>query len=86
MSYKTLLDSLNKFDFSDGEKYVFVSTYDLRNIDDADLLDNDSADAASCVGKFGLSHDINARHYSTVIDGDHITDMVDIKWEFWKNE
>ena len=81
----TLFDTLNEFKFSDGERYVFVRNYDLRVPDRVDLLDRDSADAAWCVEKLCLSYDINARHYSTVVDGDHITDMVEIKWEFWKN-
>lgn len=86
MSGWTLYDDLKEFDFSDGAKYTFDCEYDLRNDDHIELLDNDSADASSCVEKLGLSYDINARHYSTVVDGDRITDMVSVEWVFWKEE
>ena len=85
MTSSTLSDKLNEFDFSAGDNYTFSRTYDIREEDDLASLDQDSADAAACVLELGLSYDINARHYSTVIDGDHITDMVSVTWEFWKN-
>jgi len=78
-----LYKTLSEFDYSDGEKCKVNNKYDLRNEDDLASLDDDSADAASCVEKLCLSYDINARHYSTVVDGDRITDMVDVQWTFW---
>ncbi len=81
----SLRDTLNEFDFSDGAKYTFDCEYDLCNDDHQILLDRDSAAAASCVESLGLSYDINARHYSTVIDGDRLTEMVGVTWEFWKS-
>ena len=85
MSLWTLYDNLKEFDFSLGEHYVFVCEYDLRDEADLDLLDSDSADAAACVKTLGLNYNINSRHYSTVLDGDSITDMVSVEWEFYKN-
>ena len=89
----TLTDKLKSFDFSGGERYTFAQKYDIRDgvcasllDDDSSDLDDDSADAAFCVKEFGLSYDINSRHYSTVIDGDQITDMVEVTWEFWKTD
>ena len=84
----TLSDKLKDFDFSNGERYVFSHTYDIQNEMDggAEAIDSDSADAAACVKELGLSYDINARHYSTVIDGDQITDMVEVSWYFWKTD
>lgn len=81
----SLHDTLNEFDFNDGVRYTFDAEYDLRNDDHIKSLDDDSADAASCVESLGLSYDINARHYSTVEDGDRITDWVRVEWEFYKN-
>lgn len=86
MSGWTLYDKLREFDFDGGQHYVFGCSYDLRDEDDVELLDNDSADAASCVESLGLSYDITAGHYSTVVDGDRITDAVNVVWEFWKND
>ena len=85
MTSLTLNDKLKDFDFSAGDNYTFSYTYNIREEDGLALLDQDSADAAARVDELGLSYDINARHYSTVIDGDHITDMVAVTWEFWKN-
>ena len=85
MTSLTLNDKLKDFDFSAGDNYTFSYTYNIREEDGLALLDQDSADAAASVDELGLSYDINARHYSTVIDGDHITDMVSVTWEFWKN-
>lgn len=81
-----LHDELKEFDFSSGARYIYDCEYNLCDKYHVELLDSDSADAASCVESLGLSYDINARHYSTVIDGDRITDMVKVEWEFWKNE
>lgn len=83
----TLYDDLKDFDFNvgGGARYTFNCEYDLRGETGIQLLDNDSADASSCVKKLGLSYDINARHYSTVEDGDRITDMVSVEWTFWRN-
>lgn len=83
MTSLTLSDTLNEFDF-DGEDYLFGNSYDIREESGLAQLDQDSTDAADCVKELGLSYDINARHYSTVINGDQITDMVDISWRFWK--
>ena len=85
MTSSTLNDKLKDFDFSAGDNYIFSRTYDIREEDGLTSLDKDSADAAACVTELGLSYDINARHYSTVIDGDRITDMVAVTWEFFKN-
>ena len=84
MTSSTLSDKLNEFDFSAGDNYTFSRTYDICEEDDLASLDKDSEDAAACVKELGLSYDINARHYSTVIDGDRITDMVEVTWEFWR--
>lgn len=81
----TLYDKLEEFDFSNGKKYLFKCVYDLKKDDDIELLDNDSADASTCVKKLGLNYDINSRHYSNVVDGDRITDMVEVTWEFCKS-
>lgn len=84
-----LWDNLLAFDFSGGLKYVFKSHYDLRDKFDDDgvqRLDADSADANTMVDRLGLNYDINARHYSTVVDGDRVTNMVEIEWSFWKVE
>ena len=83
MTDKSLANTLNEFDFC-GEDYTFSRTYNIREESGMVLLDADSIDAASCVRELGLSYDINARHYSTVVDGDHITDMVEVAWRFWK--
>ena len=85
MILSTLSDKLKDFDFSAGDNYTFTHTYDIREEDGLTSLDKDSADAAACVEELGLSYDINARHYSTVSDGDRITDMVAVTWEFFKN-
>ena len=85
MTLSTLNDKLKDFDFSAGDNYIFSRTYDIREEDGLTSLDQDSADAAACVTELGLSYDIKARHYSTVIDGDRITDMVAVTWEFFKN-
>ena len=82
----TLTDKLKSFDFSGGERYTFAQKYDIRDGVCANLLGCDSEEAAFCVKKLGLSYDINSRHYSTVIDGDQITDMVEVTWEFWKTD
>ncbi len=86
MTNRSLFDALNEFDFTDGKRYEFKYRYDIRLSNDADLLDNDCADAASCVERFGLSHDIDARHRSTVVNGDRTTDEVDVRWEFWREQ
>ncbi len=83
MTSSTLTDTLKQFDF-DGEDYHFSHTYDIREGGGLAQLDKDSADAADCVKELGLSYDINARHYSTVVNGDSITDMVDVTWKFWR--
>ena len=88
MTLSTLSDKLKDFDFSAnemGDTYTFTRTYDIREEDGLTSLDKDSADAAACVTELGLSYDINARHYSTVVNGDRITDMVEVMWEFWKD-
>ena len=85
MTLSILSDKLKDFNFNDGDNYTFTRTYDIREEDGLTSLDKDSEDAAACVKELGLSYDINSRHYSTVIDGDHITDMVSVTWEFWKN-
>ncbi len=87
MTLSTLWHALNKFDFDTcnyKEAYTFSYKYDIRSENDVDLLDMDSADAVSCVEKLNLSYDINARHYSTVVNGDRITDMVEVTWKFWR--
>jgi len=79
-----LTEELTLFDFSTGEKFVYVETYDVTDEENVKLLDGDSADASALVAAMELNYDINARHYSTVIDGDHIVDMVEVEWRFWK--
>jgi len=83
MTFSTLYDKLKEFDFV-GEDYTFSYKYDIRTENDVELLDNDAADALSCVESLNLSYDINARHYSTVVNGDRITDMVEVTWKFWR--
>ena len=84
ITLSTLSDSLKDFDFSNGERYIFSRTYDIREEDGIESLDQDSANAAACVEELGLSYDINSRHYYTVVNGDHITEMVAVTWVFWR--
>lgn len=86
MTSSTLNDKLKDFDFSGGEYYIFTNKYNISEGNELELLDNDSDAAASCVKELGLSYEINSRHYSIVVDGDHITDMVEVGWEFWKTK
>ena len=85
MTSSTLNDKLKDFDFSAGNNYIFSRTYDICEEDGETSLDKDSVDAADCVKELGLSYDINARHYSTVVNGDRITDMVEVEWKFFKS-
>jgi hypothetical protein len=85
MNQWTLYNEIKKFDFSDGQRYIFGCAYDLRDANDIELLDCDSEDAFDGVRSLSLNYDIVASHYSTVVGGDHITDAVNVVWEFWKD-
>jgi hypothetical protein len=80
-----LHEALLNFDFSGGADYTYQWQYDLRKEDDIQLLDGDSADAASVVKDRDLSYEIDAKHKSTVEDGDRIVDWVSVTWRFWKD-
>ena len=78
-----LHDILAEFDFSGGKKHTYSNHYNILFEADTQLLDEDSADANTMVKKLGLSYDVNARHYCTVVKGEYLIDMIEIEWTFW---
>jgi len=73
------------FDFSGGSRFVFSNKYNLLDESCVTELEGDSAKAATLVKQFGLSYDINARHYSTISPHENtIIDMAEVIWTFWK--